>query len=327
MATRLLLADDSITIQKVVELVLAEEGFEIKAAANGEEALRAMDSFMPDIVLADIEMPRMNGYQLCEKIKSNPATSSIPVLLLAGAFEPVDEELAQKVGAEDYIIKPFESQDLITKISAVLQAATAGPAQGEEEVIAFAEEESSAQAEPGADLWSIEGISAQAEEIAEAAQAEPEEIFAIAEEETAADPFSGKGLPAGAGAEAAHDIPQAGPSASAQETGFPAVTSAEVKKAIQVSISQGISDAFRGVNVNEMITNAILPGIKVELKNSIEAIVNRSAPQIIDSVVREVAREIAAGLKKDVERIIWETVPDLAETAVRKEIEAIKSEL
>ena len=67
---KLLLADDSITIQKVVELVLADEGFELKLANNGEEAMEALPSFMPDIVLADLEMPVMGGYELCRNIKS-----------------------------------------------------------------------------------------------------------------------------------------------------------------------------------------------------------------------------------------------------------------
>src|SRR5512135_3096498 len=107
MAHKLLLADDSITIQKVVELVLAEEDFEIKSVSNGEDALAAMDSFKPDIVLADIEMPKLNGYQLCEKIKHNPGTAGMPVILLAGAFEPIDEGLLRAAGADDSIIKPF----------------------------------------------------------------------------------------------------------------------------------------------------------------------------------------------------------------------------
>ena len=107
MARKLLLADDSITIQKVVELVLAEEGYDIKATGNGEDALSALSSFKPDLVLADIDMPKMNGYQLCEKIKTNPATRNIPVILLAGAFEPLDDELARNVGAEDFFLKTF----------------------------------------------------------------------------------------------------------------------------------------------------------------------------------------------------------------------------
>jgi CheY-like chemotaxis protein len=82
MSYKLLLADDSITIQKVVELVLAEEDFQIKSVNNGEDALNLLDSYKPDIVLADIEMPKVNGYNLCEKIKKNPATSHVPVILL-----------------------------------------------------------------------------------------------------------------------------------------------------------------------------------------------------------------------------------------------------
>ena len=93
MARKLLLADDSITIQKVVELVLAEEDFEIKSVSNGEDALNILSSFKPDIVLADIEMPKVNGYQLCDNIKKDPKLSHVPVILLAGAFEPIDEEL------------------------------------------------------------------------------------------------------------------------------------------------------------------------------------------------------------------------------------------
>jgi len=120
----MLLADDSITIQKVVELVLAEEGFEIQAVNNGEEALAAIETFKPDVVLADIEMPKMNGYQLCEKLKAHPVTKNVPVILLSGAFEPIDEELARHVKADSFVVKPFESQELISKINASLVSAS-----------------------------------------------------------------------------------------------------------------------------------------------------------------------------------------------------------
>ena len=152
MAYKLLLADDSITIQKVVELVLAEEDFQIKSVSNGEDALNLLGTFRPDIVLADIEMPKVNGYNLCDKIKKNPSTSHVPVILLAGAFEPVDEELARQVGADDTVIKPFESQELISKINAALAMGQAAPeaeiSGGEEEVLEAVEEaEISAEAE------------------------------------------------------------------------------------------------------------------------------------------------------------------------------------
>lgn len=127
---RLLLADDSITIRKVVELVLADEGFELKLTSDGAQALDALSSFRPDIILADVDMPGLSGYQLAETVKKGPATRSIPVILMVGAFEPVDEELIKKAGADDYIIKPFESHDLISKLRQALAARDAMEAPG-----------------------------------------------------------------------------------------------------------------------------------------------------------------------------------------------------
>ena len=127
MALKLLLADDSITIQKVVELILADEDYEIKSVNNGEEALALFESFQPDIVLADTEMPLMNGYDLCERIKQDPATKTIPVILLTGAFEPLDEARAHQVEADDCLIKPFEAQELIQKIDAALAGKAVPP--------------------------------------------------------------------------------------------------------------------------------------------------------------------------------------------------------
>lgn len=121
MIHKLLLVDDSVTIQKVVELLLSEEGFEVKITNNGEEALEALSLFTPDIVLADIEMPGINGYQLCEKIKMNPDTMHVPVILLAGAFEPIDEVSASKAGADEHLVKPFESHELLSKIHAAIE--------------------------------------------------------------------------------------------------------------------------------------------------------------------------------------------------------------
>ncbi|MDI6801626.1 MAG: response regulator [Thermodesulfovibrionales bacterium] len=120
MSYKLLLADDSLTIQKVVDLVLAHEGFELKIVDDGEQALQVLESFSPAIVLADIEMPKMDGYQLCKNIRSNPLFSKIPIILLVGAFEPFDEQYARAVGADDFIVKPFESQELISKINVLL---------------------------------------------------------------------------------------------------------------------------------------------------------------------------------------------------------------
>ncbi|MEO5361787.1 MAG: response regulator [Nitrospirota bacterium] len=120
MPKRLLLADDSITIQKVVELILSEEDFQIISVNDGQEALDKISKFNPSIVLADIEMPKVNGYELCKQIKANEKTKHIPVILLVGAFEPLNERSFKDCGASDHLIKPFESQEFLNKINAVL---------------------------------------------------------------------------------------------------------------------------------------------------------------------------------------------------------------
>src|SRR4030042_832934 len=185
MARKMLLFDESITIKKDVKILLAEEGFEIKATRNGEEALAVIPSFKPDVVLADIEMPKINGYQLCETIKQDPSLHGIPVILLAGAFEPIDEELAKNVNADDFIIKPFESQELISKINAALTISSV--AEGEEvEGIAEAEAVGLEEVPVEEDLWSMEEIPETAEveswSMEEAVVAGTEELLEIAEE-------------------------------------------------------------------------------------------------------------------------------------------------
>jgi CheY-like chemotaxis protein len=133
---KLLLADDSITIQKVVGLTFADEGVKVVSVGNGREAIERLEEIGPDIVLADVFMPEMSGYQVCEYIKQNEKLSHIPVMLLVGSFEPFDEAEARRVGADDTLTKPFQSiRRLIDKVGALvtgpLEVATptAGPEQ------------------------------------------------------------------------------------------------------------------------------------------------------------------------------------------------------
>jgi len=106
---KLLLADDSITIQKVVDLTFVDEGVTVLCVNNGREAIERLPEFVPDIVLADVLMPEVNGYELCQYIKNNNDFKHIPVMLLVGSFEPFDEEEARRVGANDTLTKPFQS--------------------------------------------------------------------------------------------------------------------------------------------------------------------------------------------------------------------------
>jgi CheY-like chemotaxis protein len=322
LAHKLLLADDSITIQKVVELILAEEGFNIKAANTGEEALAAIPSFMPDIILADTEMPKMNGYQLCEKIKENPLTRTIPVILLTGAFEPIDEDLAKHVHADDYIIKPFESQELINKINATLTVTTIEEEAKAEEVL---EEVGAGDAEiiREEDLWAMEEISETAEakgwaaEAEEAEEATAEEFLEVAEE-----------TPLEALAAVEEEIPppvieklepvKVAPGIS--ETEMPSKD--ELKKIFEDTVHERISALISSLDLKETIIASLMP----ILKDSVEKILWEVAPDLVERMLKEMLKGSLESLTKEVEKVIWETVPDLAETLISKEIERIRSE-
>jgi CheY-like chemotaxis protein len=118
---KLLLADDSITIQKVVDLTFADEGMEVTTVGNGEQAIAILEEIAPDIVLADVFMPGRNGYEVCEHIKRDERFRHIPVMLLVGSFEPFDEAEARRVGADDFLTKPFQSiKQLVKKVAALL---------------------------------------------------------------------------------------------------------------------------------------------------------------------------------------------------------------
>jgi len=118
---KLLLADDSITIQKVVNLTFADEGIEVISVGDGDSAMRKFDEFMPDLVMADVNMPGLTGYEICRIIKQTDETRHIPVILLVGSFEPFDEEEAKNVGADDFLTKPFQSiRQLVNKVTDLL---------------------------------------------------------------------------------------------------------------------------------------------------------------------------------------------------------------
>lgn len=324
MGYKLLLADDSITIQKVVELVLAGEGFDIKATNNGDEALAAIPAFRPDVVLADIAMPVMNGYQLCERIKRNPDTKDIPVIMLAGAFEPIDEELAKNVGADDYIVKPFESQELISKVNAFVAGkgiAEEAPVDVEQaEVLAAAAEE---------DLWTMEEFAtepgAQDELIAETLleeeavleeELEPaEELVAEVEpeREVVGEQIFEEPVP--------RPAPVAAAAATAVQVEVP--SKEEFASMIRETIDEKVSSMVSGIDVQDVLLASITPSVK----DSAEKVLWEVAPQLIENLLREMLQGVLASLSKEVEKVIWETVPELAETMISKEIAKIRSEM
>jgi CheY-like chemotaxis protein len=123
MGATLLLADDSITIQRVIELTFADEDVRVIVAGDGQQAVQKIDAEAPDIVLADIGMPRMDGYDVASYVKRSPALRHIPVLLLTGAFEPIDEARARRTGCDGVLVKPFEPQTLVARVKELLSGA------------------------------------------------------------------------------------------------------------------------------------------------------------------------------------------------------------
>ena len=116
MRHKLLLADDSVTIQRVVELTFSGEDVQVVTVGDGEQAIARIPVERPDIVLADIGMPKRSGYDVSAFVKGRPDLSHIPVLLLAGAFEPVDDARAQQVKCDGVLVKPFEPQQVVARV-------------------------------------------------------------------------------------------------------------------------------------------------------------------------------------------------------------------
>jgi CheY-like chemotaxis protein len=119
---KVLVADDNNNIQKMVALALEERGIKVTSVGNGEAAVRRIPDLSPDLVLADIFMPVRNGYEVCEFVKKDQRFSQIPVVLLIGAFDPLDEKEARRVGADGVLKKPFVPPDpLIAMVLSILE--------------------------------------------------------------------------------------------------------------------------------------------------------------------------------------------------------------
>jgi CheY-like chemotaxis protein len=135
MSRTLLLADGSVTIQRVVELTFAHEDVRVTAVSDGRKAIQILESEQPDVVLADVDLAEVNGYALAAHMRRIPRLKNVPILLLAGAFEPVDQQKARDVGSDGVIIKPFEPQVVVTRVKELIdqrdRAASAPPAKGE----------------------------------------------------------------------------------------------------------------------------------------------------------------------------------------------------
>ena len=115
---RILIADDDANIAELISLYLMKEGYETKRAADGREALRMVPIFDPDLIILDSMMPEMDGYEVCREVRKNNST---PIIMLTAKGETFDKVLGLELGADDYMVKPFDTKELVARVKAVLR--------------------------------------------------------------------------------------------------------------------------------------------------------------------------------------------------------------
>jgi CheY-like chemotaxis protein len=300
MAYTLLLADDSITIQRIVELTFASEDIAVVAFSDGEHAIASLDRSIPDIVLADVGMPGRSGYEVSRYIKNSPPLAHIPVLLLTGAFEPVDQAKALEAGCDGILIKPFEPQFVISRVKELLRRPK--PGSKEDEVEQYFEELDKAFANLSA--------APPPPPAAEPPVNEPIESFAVAPTESAINP------PAEPSVSAPEEVPV---SIRVELPELPA-TPPPAPIVAPPAARPSLADAFVALLAAEGSANG-KSGARPTLVSDSRSVLN-------DDVIERVTRRV---LEQLTDTVVRETVTDIvqatAERLVREEIERIKSNI
>lgn len=123
MSKRILIADDEPNIVTSLEFLMRKAGYEVKVARDGEEALAQMDVFQPDLVLLDIMMPKVSGYDLCQRLRSHPQWKHVKIVMLSAKGLEVEVTKGMSLGADLYVTKPFSSSELVDKVGTLLASA------------------------------------------------------------------------------------------------------------------------------------------------------------------------------------------------------------
>ena len=130
---KILIADDDANIAELIALYLEKEGFETRKAENGRQALDILKSFPADLIVLDIMMPEMDGYEVCRTVRKD---SSVPIIMLTAKGETFDKVLGLELGADDYMVKPFDTKELVARVKAVLRR-SAAPERGNDKKITY----------------------------------------------------------------------------------------------------------------------------------------------------------------------------------------------
>jgi CheY-like chemotaxis protein len=334
MSIKILLADDSITIQKVVGIIFGGEEYSLTVVDNGKAAVEKARELNPDVLLIDALMPGMSGYEVCEAVRATPALSAKPILLLTGSFEPFDEDKAKSCGADDFLAKPFESQQIVTKVKELFELGssrgTAHAAEPAPEPEAFvpppvpdaAEETVAAndiwgaftapeEEKPAAETPAITVDQAEDFDIAAMVE-EPGEQVVPAEETTGTqwipveeETFEFEEETPAVSPEPAFNVPEAGVEESAYgDTDF------------GLAVSEPLVPELELAPVSEPE-----PFVEMPVAPAVVPVAVTSPAALTEEQLREA---LAAASKEVIERIVWEVVPDLAEVLIKEAIRKIK---
>jgi CheY-like chemotaxis protein len=333
MPVKILLADKSITIQKVVEMLFSGKEYEVASVSDGDAALSEAARVVPDVVLADVDLPRVDGYSLAARFKKIPALAQTPVILMMSRDDVYEGVKGTQAGIVDYIAKPFESQELIGKVKKALTAASAastpprpaaqanaGPKQPAPQNIfdiissAPAPAELKRTAGPAAEesVYEVEPVVEEVEAplAREGAKALPIGAKAL-EEMRAGLGLTGKseeppqiatfeGFDMAMEPEQKSTLPKSAPAAQ------PALPTIELRGMVEETVAKMAEEFFKGMPPQA------LPKISEET-------IRRGIEEAVMKVAREIAKDV-------IEKVAWEVVPQLAETLIEEEIERLKTE-
>ncbi|HEV8241130.1 MAG TPA: response regulator [Thermoanaerobaculia bacterium] len=307
MSKRILLADDSVTIQKVVELTFMDEDFEVRAVSNGDDAVAALDQVQPDLVIADVHMPGANGYEVCRRVKQQrPRT---PVLLLVGTFEPFDANEANRAGADSYLKKPFDSQELLQRAHDLI-AAGQGPA-GSIATTPADEMElwqpQDAGLDETGDVYAAGARGAAEDEpVGPLGHEVPDEMVLEASPWTEAEEGPGASHPSAAPAAQPAPAPQPAPAASSFGATFAAGGTAAAASAAAPPPPASPASGPAATAPASVAANGSLS----------DADVDRIARRVVELLGDQLVREVA-----------WEVVPDMAELVIKDRLRELERQL
>src|SRR3989441_5468382 len=121
MDSKILIVEDEQTVVDILRKGLEPEGFQVIAAYNGQAGLRAVTEARPDLLILDLTLPELDGFELCRRIRRQPETARLPILVLSGKTEVVDKVVMLELGADDYITKPFSPKELVARVKTLLR--------------------------------------------------------------------------------------------------------------------------------------------------------------------------------------------------------------